>query len=71
MRARRLQLELMSALVAFASFVVQQAKAILDVPRPSLLTERIQPMLPVPPYSAFPSGHATEAVLVARPCWRC
>jgi membrane-associated phospholipid phosphatase len=34
-------------------------------PRPSELSPQIQPMIPVPGHAAWPSGHATEAYLVA------
>ena len=55
----------MQVLVAFASFVVQRSKALYNLPRPNELSPRIQPMIPTPGYSTYPSGHATEAHLVS------
>lgn len=58
-------LELMATSVMFASFVIQRVKATFNLPRPPQLSPRIQPIIPIPPYSTFPSGHATESALVA------
>ncbi len=58
-------LELMTTATAIASFVVQRCKALLNLPRPSQLSPRIQPLFAPPPYSTYPSGHATESRLLA------
>lgn len=58
-------LELMAAAQAFASHVVHRVKAVLNQPRPADLSPRIQPMLPTPASPGHPSGHATEAALLA------
>jgi hypothetical protein len=59
-------LELMALATSFASFVVQQAKVLVNRPRPHLLSEHVQPLIATPPYSASPSGHACESALVGR-----
>jgi membrane-associated phospholipid phosphatase len=64
-RATPYTLELMSVAGKFASAVVQQVKVWCNVPRPSEFSPRIQPMIAVPSYSAFPSGHATQAHLIS------
>lgn len=58
-------LELMAAGTAFAAHVVQRVKAVLNQPRPADLSPRIQPMLPSPGCAGYPSGHATQAALLA------
>jgi hypothetical protein len=58
-------LALMQVGVAYASFVVQRVKAVLNLPRPADLSPRIQPIVATPAFSGFPSGHATQAALLA------
>ena len=58
-------LELMAVAVAFTSHVVQRAKLLFNLPRPAELSPRIQPLIPTPPYSTFPSGHAAESRVLA------
>lgn len=58
-------LELMEVLVLVASCLVQRFKHELNCPRPRLYSPLIQPVLPDPPYSTYPSGHCTESFLLA------
>lgn len=46
-------------------FVVFQLKASFNRARPNHLTEDISPSIPVPGHPAYPSGHATQAHLLA------
>ena len=55
--------------VAFSAMVVQRVKVVLQVPRPSALSPRIQPSLPTPGHASYPSGHATQAALLAGLLW--
>ncbi|MDF1739632.1 MAG: phosphatase PAP2 family protein [Verrucomicrobiales bacterium] len=45
--------------------IVFQLKASFDRARPTHLTEAITPSIPVPGHPAYPSGHATQAHLLA------
>jgi hypothetical protein len=58
-------LEWLSAAMLFASVVIQRVKQVLVCPRPSALDPTIQPIVDNPPFSALPSGHATEAFMSA------
>ena len=58
-------LELMAALVMWSSFIAQQAKTRYNLPRPVDLSARIHPMIEIPGFSTYPSGHATRAALVS------
>jgi membrane-associated phospholipid phosphatase len=49
----------------FAMMQVMRFKHALECPRPIDLSRRIQPMILTPGYSAFPSGHSTEAHFLA------
>lgn len=57
--------ELLDVAVALASNVVQQVKYRVVCPRPSEYSARIQPMIAVPGHFAWPSGHATQAFMIA------
>lgn len=59
-------LELCETAMVFASFVVQKVKQMMGCPRPSTFKKTVQPMIPNPGHSTFPSGHATEAFMMAR-----
>ncbi|TNC15166.1 phosphatase PAP2 family protein [Methylobacterium terricola] len=48
------------------SFAALRFKEAYDRPRPSFLCPALLPPLPVPGHSSFPSGHATQAWLMAR-----
>jgi PAP2 superfamily len=50
----------------FGMQVCHRFKHALAVPRPNELSLQVQPMLQTPGWSAFPSGHATEAYMFAR-----
>ena len=52
--------------LAFASYVNQPIKHILACPRPTAYSSAVQPVINPRRFAAFPSGHATEAFLVAR-----
>jgi len=49
----------------FAMMQIMRFKHLLECPRPIDLSPRIQPMILTPGYTAFPSGHSTEAHFVA------
>ena len=61
----RYTLELLGAGLRFATNTCQRIKWQLSVPRPVELNPTIQPMILTPGFSAFPSGHATEAFFAA------
>lgn len=58
--------ELVAVALALASSVVQRVKLSLVVPRPADFSPRVQPMFDAPGFYAYPSGHATQAFMVAR-----
>ncbi|MFO1286076.1 MAG: hypothetical protein U1F49_05820 [Rubrivivax sp.] len=58
--------ELVAAAMGFASHVVQRLKYLLPVPRAMEFSARVQPMIEAPAFFAYPSGHATQAFMVAR-----
>jgi membrane-associated phospholipid phosphatase len=58
-------LELMGATLRFVMVTVMQLKAAANVKRPAALSAVIQPMIQTPGYTAYPSGHATEASFIA------
>jgi hypothetical protein len=58
-------LEFCHAAMTFASFVVQRVKHILSCKRPLAYDRTLQPMILTPAFSAMPSGHATEAFMMA------
>ncbi|MEM8758780.1 MAG: phosphatase PAP2 family protein [Pseudomonadota bacterium] len=59
-------IELLGAAHTLAATVSQQIKHALACIRPDRLSAQIQPMIPTPRHGALPSGHATEAFIVAR-----
>ncbi len=59
-------LEFCDIAMTFASFVIQRVKQILACPRPVKYSRTLQPMILTPGFSALPSGHATEAFMMAR-----
>lgn len=59
-------LELIEAAQSMASAQLQRFKLALACPRPVEYSPSIMPIIDTPAYAAFPSGHATQAFLVAR-----
>jgi len=57
--------ELLGAGLRFVMLMVMDFKRRLNVPRPHELSPLVQPILLTPGYSAFPSGHASEAYFAA------
>jgi membrane-associated phospholipid phosphatase len=62
----RATLELMENALAFCSSVLQRMKFALVCPRPTDYSSRTQPVIVARGFFAFPSGHATEAFMMAR-----
>ncbi len=63
---RRLRtLEILEAAVRLAIHVEMKVKHICRMPRPVDFSREVQPIVQTPDHSAFPSGHATEAFLIA------
>jgi hypothetical protein len=58
--------EFLGIALHFAMQTCHRFKHALAVPRPNELTLCVQPVLQTPGWSAFPSGHATEAFVAAR-----
>ena len=58
--------ELIGIALHFAMQVCHNIKHAFAVPRPNELSVHVQPILQTPGWSAFPSGHATEAFMFAR-----
>ncbi|MCR9089178.1 MAG: phosphatase PAP2 family protein [Rhodobacteraceae bacterium] len=58
-------LEMLSAALDFATMLTQRVKLGLGCPRPELFSPLIQPVIQTPSHGAFPSGHSTQAHLVA------
>jgi len=52
--------------VYVGQFQVLHYKAKYNIPRPSRLSPRLMPLIEVPGHASWPSGHATQAHLVAR-----
>jgi hypothetical protein len=59
-------LQLLSLTLACASYLNQPSKHHLACPRPVDYSPGIQPIINARRFAAFPSGHATEAFVVAR-----
>jgi len=57
--------ELLMVALRLASHVVMRVKHSLACRRPHEYSPQIQPMIPVPLHATLPSGHATEAFIVA------
>ncbi|HUQ76785.1 MAG TPA: phosphatase PAP2 family protein [Burkholderiales bacterium] len=66
----RWTLELIDLALGFAAAVEQRFKHALPCMRPHDLSPQIQPMILCPGHSSFPSGHSTEAFMVAFVLWR-
>jgi hypothetical protein len=58
-------LELVDLSLLLASHVEMRFKHAFACPRPVELSPQIQPMIPTPGHASWPSGHATEAFIVA------
>ena len=58
-------LELLDLALRLAYCVEQRAKYALACKRPNEYSAQIQPMIPTPLHGALPSGHSTEAHIVA------
>ena len=61
----RYTLELLGIGLRFAMMVIMKFKLLLNCPRPHEYNSLVQPLILPPGYSAFPSGHATEAYFAA------
>lgn len=57
--------ELIEVALAFASIAAMRFKQALNCPRPVAYSSKVQPLVPTPEHSSLPSGHATEAFMVA------
>ena len=58
-------LELADCALNFAMLICMRFKHAFNCPRPSEYSPHIQPLIPVPAHSCFPSGHATESRVFA------
>jgi membrane-associated phospholipid phosphatase len=58
-------LQVIELALAFASTISQRFKQAMACPRPIDYSALIQPIISTPAHSCFPSGHATEAYMVA------
>jgi len=58
-------LEILNLALAFAAITAFRFKQAFGCPRPASYSSDIQPMIPTPEHSSLPSGHATEAFMVA------
>lgn len=63
-------LEFLTTALRFSYFVTQRMKFGLGLKRPVEVSPQVQPMIPTPTHGTLPSGHATEAFLVARLLWK-
>lgn len=61
----RFTMELMSYAQRFAMLVLMRFKHAFACPRPFEYSPLVQPLLDTPPFSALPSGHATECYMFA------
>lgn len=61
----RFTMELMTYAQRFAMLVLMRFKHAFACPRPFEYSPLVQPLLETPPFSAFPSGHATESYMFA------
>lgn len=58
-------LEMVELALGFSSIICMRFKAAMAVARPVDMSTEIQPIIATPSHSAFPSGHATEAFMIA------
>jgi membrane-associated phospholipid phosphatase len=58
-------LELLGVGLRIGMLMVMRFKQAMQVPRPAELSALVQPVILTPGYTAYPSGHATEAYLAA------
>lgn len=58
-------LMLLHAASGFAGVITQNIKQAFDAPRPIAFSPRMQPIIATPTHGSLPSGHATEAYLLA------
>ncbi|MBO9467992.1 phosphatase PAP2 family protein [Tropicibacter sp. R15_0] len=63
-------LELLATALRFTNYCEQQMKYALAVKRPIELSPQVQPMIQTPTHGSLPSGHATEAFMMARLIWK-
>jgi membrane-associated phospholipid phosphatase len=63
-------LELIDVALRFANWVEMRFKHALACRRPYELSPQIQPLILTPGHSTLPSGHATEAFMIAYLLWR-
>jgi hypothetical protein len=56
---------LLHAASGFAGTITQRIKLAFDAPRPVAFSPRLQPVIATPSHASLPSGHATEAFLLA------
>jgi hypothetical protein len=66
----RWTLELIDLALGLAAAVEQRFKQAVASRRPHEFSPQIQPMILCPGHSAFPSGHATEAFMMAYVLWQ-
>jgi hypothetical protein len=65
----RYTLELLDAALRLANFAEMRIKQAMACRRPHEYSPQIQPIIPTPGHGALPSGHATEAFVVAHVLW--
>lgn len=58
-------MEMLETALAITTPVVMRVKLALGCPRPTLSSDRVQPMIAVPAHPTLPSGHATQAFTLA------
>ena len=63
-------LELIATALRFTNYAGMQMKYLLAVKRPIELSPQVQPMITTPTHGSLPSGHATEAFVMARMIWK-
>jgi membrane-associated phospholipid phosphatase len=64
-RNKRHTLALLSAVQTICVYVELQLKHFCWAPRPVQFAPEVQPIIPTPDHSSFPSGHSTEAFAIA------
>ena len=66
---RRWTLELLGAALRLANLGEMRFKQALACRRPIEMSPQLQPMIQTPGHGSLPSGHATEAFIVAHVLW--